>query len=293
MAPLVYLNGEFLDPADAQVSLLDRGYLLGDSIFETLRSYGGGVFRMAEHLDRLDRASDVTGIELPKSRTELTGLVRETLSRGQLLDAYIRITISRGEGGPGISPRDCHRPVLSILVRPLVPYPEEVYRRGIATAVVAARRVPAACLDPTIKCGNYLPNILARRELDARGMIEGVQLNVEGHVASGTVSNVFLVRGDRLWTPDLASGCLPGITRAALLEIAPQVGLSPSEQRIEPAELTEADEMFFTNTLMECLPVATIDGHPFSTVPGPYTQSLHDALKALVLQETGNEGTGR
>ncbi len=288
MSPIVYLNGEFCDPAEARVSLLDRGYLLGDSIFETLRGYGGVPFRLRQHLDRLCRGADVLGIALPKNRDEIAGLLGEALRRSGQEETTSRITISRGEGGHGISPRGCDHPVLSIIVRPVEGYPEEAYRRGIRSKIVTPRRIPAACLDPTIKCGNYLPSIQARRELDSDGMIEGVQLGIDGQVVCGSVSNVFLVSGNRLRTPDLRSGCLPGITRAAVLEIAAEAELEPMEERIEPDDLTAADEMFFTNTIMECLPVAQIGSHHFAESPGPATLAIHAALRKLIGRETAD-----
>jgi len=285
--PLAYLDGEFRDANTARVSLFDRAYLYGDSIFETLRSYDGVPFRLAGHLDRLEHASRLTGIALTENREELTALVHETLARSGHREATIRVTVSRGEAAHGIGTAGCDAPVLSIIVRHLVGYGEQAYRRGVRSKVVGVRSVPAACLDPAMKCGNYLPNIMARRELEVDGMIEGVRLGVDGQVVGGTVSNVFLVDGDRLRTPHLASGCLPGITRAAVLEIAAGAGLKTEEDRVEPAELARADEMFFTNTIMECLPVARIDDHGFSDVPGPATAAIQQRFEELVRQETG------
>lgn len=285
-ATTIYLGEAFLDcPEAARVSIFDRGYLLGDSVFETLRAYRGAAFRLEPHLDRLEHSAQVVGIVLPKPRSELRNLVHEALSRSGLEDAYLRVTVSRGEGPGGIGSAGYDAPVLSILVRPLHPYPAEAYRSGIRSMVVRTRKVPGVCLDPTIKCGNYLPNILARRELEAQGMIEGVQLTVEGQVTSGTVSNVFLVKGARLCTPDVASGFLPGITRAALIEVAAQAGLEVVEQRIEVADLYQTDELFFANTLMECLPVAEIDGRKLTPAPGVSTQALHAAFRELVDRE--------
>jgi branched-chain amino acid aminotransferase len=292
MPTIICLDGTFCEPGDAKVSLFDRGYLLGDSIFETLRVYGGAPFRLDRHLDRLEYAARVTGIGVPIGREVIVELVDEAIRRGGQGAASIRITVSRGEGPQGISPQGCDHPVLSIVVRELAGYPESAYRTGIRTKIVSARRVPAACLDPAIKCGNYLPGILARRELDADGMIEGVQLGVDGQIVCGTVSNVFLVAGRRLRTPDPTSGCLPGITRAAVLEIAASVGLEPVEERIEPFDLDAADEMFFANSIMECLPVAKCQLHCFGAVPGPATLAVHAALRALIARETGAAWNG-
>ncbi len=289
MSGLVYLQGEFCDLSAARISLLDRGYLFGDSIFETLRSYAGVPFRLEQHLNRLEHSASVLGIKIPLSRKELASLILETLHRSAQLDSYIRVTISRGVGIGGVGLKDCNSPVLSIMIRPLSPYPEEAYMRGIHSIVVKTRRVPAVCLDPTIKCGNYLPSILARRELDACGMLEGVQLNVGGHVVCGTVSNVFLVCGRHLRTPDLKSGCLPGVTRAAVLELAVELGLTVVEEQIELGDLSQAEEMFFTNTLVECLPVAQLDSQRFVEAPGPVTRTIQSTWKQLVKRETTSQ----
>ncbi len=288
MEPVVYLNGRFLAAGEpATVSLFDRGYLFGDSVFETLRGYRGSPFRLEEHLRRLEYSAGAVGIPLPASRAELAAVTREALARSGLDEAYIRITVSRGEGGGGIATAGCDRPVLSVVVKRLTPYPPEAYARGIRSAVVGTRKVPAACLDPAIKSGNYLPNIMARRELERLGMIEGVQLSVDGAVVSGTVSSLFVIRGDRLRTPSLASGCRPGVTRAAVLEVASRAGLRPCEDSLRVADLHDADEIFFANTLMECLPVAELDGRPLEPAPGPKTRAVHAALRELIERETG------
>ncbi|MCE9545402.1 MAG: aminotransferase class IV, partial [Planctomycetia bacterium] len=250
MSTIVYIDGRFTTASEAKVSLLDRAYLFGDSVFDTLRTYQGVPFRLGQHLDRLMHSARVLGIPLHQNCAELAELTQETVRRSGLDEAYVRITLSRGEGGRGLSPVGCDQPVLSIIARPLSPYPAEAYRDGIRSMTVNTRRVPAACLDPSIKCGNYLPSIMARRELDVVGMIEGVQLGVNGTVVCGTVSNLFIVRDGELRTPDVASGCLPGVTRAAILELAAEIGLKCIETTLRPADLAAADEMFFCNTLM-------------------------------------------
>ena len=290
MTTAVYLDGQFTTAANATVSLLDRAYLFGDSVFETVRTYAGVPLRLPSHLDRFFHSGAILGIPLAQSHAELTELVGETVRRTGLDEAYVRITLSRGEGGRGLSPVGCEKPVLSIISRPLFPYPAAAYRDGIRSMTVATRRVPAACLDPSIKCGNYLPSIMARRELDAAGLIEGVQLSIDGCVVCGTVSNVFMVRGGRLLTPDLASGCLPGITRGAVLGLGGELRIECREQRLYPADLAAADEMFFTNTLMECLPVTELDGRRLGAAPGVVTQRIMGAWREMVAKETTGDG---
>jgi len=281
-----FLEDQYLPRGEARVSLNDRGYLFGDTAFETLRSYGGFVFRLERHLERLAYSAKVLGLELPLPREQLTARVREAVGRCEAQDCYVRVTLSRGEGGAGISTKNFDHPSLSIIVRPFHPYPAQAYEEGIRTQVVGPRKVPPECLDPAIKSGGaYLPSIIARRELDRQGMMEGVQLAVAGHVVSGLVSNVFAVSGRQLLTPDLASGCLPGITREALLQLAPSVGLEPVERRLTLEELGQSDELFFANSLMECLPVRQLAQRSFQPAPGPFTRKLLAAFQLLVQSE--------
>ncbi|MDC0712613.1 aminotransferase class IV [Stigmatella sp. ncwal1] len=283
---VVFFNGRFVSDTECMVSVSERGYLFGDAAFETLRGYGGHVFRLERHLERLAHSAQVLALRLPGSQETLAAQVREAVARSPYTDCAIRVTLSRGEGGAGISTLGFDTPVFSITVKPLRAYPEEAYARGIRTRVVSLRKVPPECLDPTIKSGGaYLPSIIARQELDREGMVEGVQLAVAGHVVSGLVSNVFAISGRRLLTPDLSSGCLPGITREALLQLAPSVGLEPTETRLPLEALWRADELFFANSLMECLPVQQLDQHPFQSAPGPLTRELRAALHRLIHQE--------
>lgn len=283
---VIFLGDRFVSPEEARVSLNERGYLFGDSAFETLRGYAGFVFRLERHLERLAHSARVLALPLPLPVNEMAERVREAVARSPHPDTYIRVTLSRGEGGAGISTRGFERPTFSIVVKPLRPYPAEAYAQGIRTQVVGPRKVPPECLDPTIKSGgSYLPSIIARQELDRQGMVEGVQLAVAGHVVSGLVSNLFVISGQRLLTPDLASGCLPGITREALLQVAPAVGLTPVETRLSVDTLFQADELFFANSLMECLPVRQLEQHLFEPAPGPFTRKLHAALQHLIREE--------
>lgn len=286
MGPTGYVNGEyFASQKEAKVSLFDRGYLFGDSIFATLRTYGGSVFRLDEQLRAFARGAQVLEMAAP-SEEQVRGIVRECIARSGLVEAYLRITMSRGEGPPGLEIEGCDNPIFSVIVRALQRYPAVAYAQGIASAVISTRRVPAACLDPSLKTGNYLSVVQARRELSRNGMIEGVQLAIDGKVVSGTISNIFAVRGNELRTPSVESGCRPGVTRAVVLELASSVGLIACEEPLELQDLLQADEVFFTNTIMECLPVASIDGVVLPKAPGRHSQAIRAAFDALVARET-------
>jgi branched-chain amino acid aminotransferase len=286
---VVYLDGRFVDPSEAFVPLLDRGYLLSDGGFETVRAYRGVPFALEQHLDRLLHTSSVLGISLPMTRSEIGHRTRETIARSGLSDAYVRITVSRGPGAGGLTTKGAGPTTLSIAALPLRSFPAEAYRDGIETTIVKTRRVPAACLDPSIKSACYLPQIQARRELEALGLMEGVQLSVFGDVVSGTASNLFAVRGTELVTPHLASGCLPGVTRKIVLDLGPMVGLSARESALGIEELLSADEVFFTSTLLELLPVRKLVTTTLDQAPGRWTQKLQGAFREHVERAVGEQ----
>ena len=286
MEGLVWIGGKFVAAGAARVSLFDRGYLLGDGVFATIRAYGGRPFRLEAHLAGLAAGAAGLGIPLDPSGAALAGLVRETLARSGLGEAAIRVTLSRGPGPGGIGGAGTGPATLSVAVRPHVPHPEEARARGIDTAFATARRIPPECLDPAWKTANYLPNVLARRELEARGMVEGIVRSVAGAPVSGTVSNLFAARGGRLLTPSVESGCRPGIVRAALLDLARAAAIPVEERVLSPADLEAADEVFFSNALMETLAARSLEGRPLAGPAGPVHARLAADLRALVARET-------
>jgi branched-chain amino acid aminotransferase len=290
MGSIVYLNGEFVAPENAKVSIFDFGYLFGDGIFETLRAYDGHVFRLDEHVDRFFRAARYVLIDPPVGRADLAKLCHEALERSGNRDAYLRITMSRGVGTRGIDPASCGEPTLSIVAREYTPYPAECYRDGIQTKIVSVRRVADDALSPRIKGNNYQNHILAKIELNQCGLREGFLLNSRGFVAEGTISNVFVVRRGRLSTPSLACGCLEGITRNAVLEVArDELEMPALETELTPFDLHTADECFVTNTLMEILPVVNVDGRSIGDGrPGAATLDLHRRYQALVVREAAS-----
>jgi branched-chain amino acid aminotransferase len=287
MTTTVYLNGDFVSAEEARVSLFDHGYLFGDSIFETLRSYDGVLFRLDAHLDRLLDSARYMKMTLPASRAELSDLCYRTLARSGLSEAYLRVTVSRGVGERGIDPERCLRPTLSIVAKEPPTYPADGYVAGIPTVVVGVRKVADEALSGRVKGGNFQNQILAKLELNQHGVIEGFLLNPQGFVVEGTVSNVFLVKHGALRTPSGACGCLEGITRNVVMEIASrQLGIPVEAGFLTRYDLYTADECFLTNTLMEVLPVSRVDGRPVGDgTPGPLTVKLGALYKRLVAAE--------
>jgi len=278
-ALLINLNGQFLSADAPAVSALDRGFLYGDGLFETLRAYGGAPFLLDEHLARLNASA----AELRISDGLDTRLIAHNL--GELLrlnaldaaDAYIRITLTRGAHLGRLELEPTARPTVSIAARPLRALPPAFYELGIS-AIIASIRQNADSPLPRHKTLNYLGNLLAKTEAHDREAHEAILLNTRGEVAEAASSNLFLVRGGRLLTPPLASNILPGITRAEVLHLAGQAGIPVGEQPILPAELQAADEVFLTNSIAELLPVRSIDGRAVgSGEPGPVTRTLHAA----------------
>jgi branched-subunit amino acid aminotransferase/4-amino-4-deoxychorismate lyase len=275
---VIYIGGRFVTAEEAKVDLLDRGYLLGDGVFATMRGYGGVCFRPDAHLRELARGAEMLGIELSAPLAEIAEVADEAARRTGEEHAYVRVTLTHGPIG--------RAPTLSVLARAMSVPPAAAYDRGIHAVTVTPRRVPPACIDGTIKTTSYAVQILAGREVARHGADEGIQLAVDGSLACGTMANLFVVLDNRLLTPALETGCRAGVTRAAVLELAPRLGLEPREERLAPSVLAEADEVFFTSTRVECLPVATVDGRPVGRGSFDRTHALRAALSALVREET-------
>jgi branched-subunit amino acid aminotransferase/4-amino-4-deoxychorismate lyase len=267
---VVWFGGRFVDPSEAKVDILDRGWLLGDGVFATMRGYDGACFRPERHLATVARGAYALGIEMPASIPTLAEIADEAAKKTKAADAYVRVTISRG--------------AFAVIARPLeVPTAEE-YAAGIPTIVVGPRRIPPECVDPAFKTTSYAPQIVAWREIEAKGIREGVQLALDGSVACGTTSNVFIVQDGALITPPTSTGCRPGVTREAVIELAKSLGLLVREEII-PLDLFErADEAFFTSSRIECLPIA----RPAAPAANGFqiTTTLRHAFRELVLSET-------
>jgi branched-chain amino acid aminotransferase len=271
----IYLNDRFVPQEEAKVSVFDHGFLYGDGIYETLRAYDRRMFMLSAHLARLKRSASLIGLTLPVDDQAWPPLLREAMDRNNLRDAYLRVTVSRGEGAIGLDPALCPKPTLVVIAKPLPVYPPHLFAEGVSLAIVRTRRNLDAALSPQIKSLNFLNNILAKREVTQRGAFDAVMLNFEGHVTEGTMCNLFWVREGRLYTPAVACGILDGITREIVLALAGEQRIPAEEGAYAPAELLRADECFLTNTTMEIMPVRTIDDCVMGAgAPGPMTTTL-------------------
>lgn len=272
----VHLDGQIVREDEARVSPFDRGLLLGDGVFETLRAYDGRPHALGAHLDRLRRSCALTRLPMPE---DLPRRVQETLAANGLADASVRITITRGPGGRGASPRGAGPATVLVTASPIAPQPE-TYERGLRLVTATRRRVGRDALDPSIKSIGYLVHVLARAEAEEAGADDALFVDDQDRVVEATQANVFAVRGDDLLTPPLASGCLPGVTRAEVLALAPGVGLRPQEQALTLRDLADADEVLLTASLLEVAPVVSLDGARIGDGrPGPRARELHASYR--------------
>ncbi len=281
----IYINGELYDKADAKVSVYDHGLLYGDGVFEGIRSYGGKVFRLAEHLDRLWESAKAIWLQIPLSKEDMTKAIEDTLAVNGIADGYIRVVVTRGVGSLGLDPNRCSDPQVIIIADRISLYPEELYQKGLKIVTVSVMRNHSAALSPRIKSLNYLNNILAKIEGLQAGCIEALMLNHKGEVAECTGDNIFLVRKKRLLTPPQDAGILEGITRDAVIGLAREMGIEVLEVPLTKHDIYIADECFLTGSAAEVVPVVTVDCRTIGEgVPGPVTRELmsrfHDLTRS-------------
>jgi branched-chain amino acid aminotransferase len=281
---LANINGTITPLAEAVIPATDHGFLYGDSVYETIRTYGHRPFLIAEHLRRLHRSAAGIRLPLPWTDAHLSGEIGRTLERAAPRGEYgVRVVATRGAGPLGYDPALCPRPNLAILVSRLVEPSSQQRAEGIAAAVTRVRRNPIAAQDPRIKSSCLLNCVLAGQEAALVGATEGIMLNIEGHVAEGTTTNVFFVSRGTLRTPSLECGILGGVTRDLVIELARQASIPCEEGAWPGSELSEASEIFVTSTTREILAVGTLDGRPVgSGVRGPIATGLHDLFQRRV-----------
>ncbi len=282
----VYLNGDFVPKDEARVSVFDHGVLYGDGIFEGIRLYDGCVFKLDEHLERLELSAKAILLDLPMSREELAEAVCETCRQNGLSNGYIRLLVTRGVGHLGLSPRGCETPTVVIIAGDIQLYPKEYYEEGLKIITVPTRRISPAALPPMVKSLNYLNNILAKIEAQQVGFLEAIMLNDDGFVAECTGDNIFILFKDRLITTPTSSGALRGITRDVACNIASEMELATEMENLTRYDLWSAEECFLTGTAAEIIPVVEVDGRKVGNgKPGDVTKSFLKRFKSKVSVE--------
>lgn len=256
----------------------DSAYLYGIGIFETLRAVGAIPLFFRHHDERLRRNARAIGLRVPLSSTCLRSEIAKLLKKAGHPKSTLRIVLSSNER---------NRPRLVIIAKPFKPYPRRCYRKG--ARVVIAKTVQADTKKmAAIKTTSYLTKMLARREAKRRGADEAVLLNPEGCITEGASSNVFIVKKDRLFTPPLSEGLLPGTRRKVVLSLAKKLGIPICESVVRPADLFRADEIFITSSLKEIMPVGLVEGRTIGkSAPGPVTRKILAAYRKIVEPITG------
>ena len=275
-ARLLWVNGELLPAGEAAVDPRDRGFTLGDGVFETMRVRGGAVLRIERHLSRLRAGAAVLGLSpLPRDE-DLADAITRTLAANGLTDAAVRLTVTRGvPKSRGLLPHPEPSPSLVVHAEPFTGYPAELYDRGARAVVGSILRNEHSPLA-RVKSLNYLDNVLARREAEARGADDALLLNTAGGLSCASAANLFLLLDGVLVTPSAASGALPGTLRGLVAaELAPRAGLEVVERAVRPEELRAAKEVFLTNALLGIVPLTEVDGLPIGTGgPGSISAEL-------------------
>jgi branched-subunit amino acid aminotransferase/4-amino-4-deoxychorismate lyase len=277
---LVFLNGQFLPEADAFVPLNDRGLLLGDGLFETMRVANGKPFRMAQHLERFTRGAEFLKIKLPFTPRELQKFADELIGKNSLPDAILRVTLTRGAGARGYSPKNSGAPTLAMTLHPLpIVNADEPLQWSLITS---SFRIPAGDALSSFKTTSKILNVLARAEAEEKGADEALLLNTNGEVAETAGGNLFWIYQDAVCTVPTGRGVLPGITRAVVLEICQTLGLQVNKRVIKPEALRNSQGIFVTQSALGIIPVSVFDGETIT--PSPLVDQIAQAYNEILIK---------
>jgi branched-chain amino acid aminotransferase len=286
MKKTVSIDGKIVNDEDAKISVLDHGLLYGDGLFEGIRVRAGRIFRLDQHLARLQIGARTIGLELPFNPSEQARIVTDTVRAFGQKEAYVRLLVTRGEGPLGVDPTTCKKPTVVCIVAEIGLFTSEQRARGLAMITSSYRRPNPDVQDVAIKTLNYLGSVLAKQEARQHGADEALLLNQSGRVAEAAVANVFALRGRSLSTPPALDGCLEGINRGAVMEIARELGLAVSERSLGRRDLFAADEVFLTGSGAGVIGVRSLDGRAIGRgQTGEVTLDLERRHRALAESE--------
>jgi branched-chain amino acid aminotransferase len=258
---IVFLNGRFVPEAQAAVPITDRGFLYGDGLFETLRISHGLPLWWSRHLARLQRGAEFLQIVLPWAAEDLRKSAVKLIEQNTMPEAGLRITLTRGSGSRGYSPKGANNPTLAMTLHPMQPI------RSPLRLATSSLRVPVNHPLASFKTANKLLHVLARAEVEARGADEALLLNTEGHVAEATASNLFWLSDGAVCTPPVADGALAGVAREVVLEICRARNIPAREPHLKPEDLFRADGVFLTNSVAGIVPAWELDGASLNQSP--------------------------
>ncbi len=282
MSIRVHMAGRVCLPEEAKISVFDRGFLYGDSVYETIGTAYGRLFAAKDHLVRLQRSAERIGLRTPP-RAEIEKAIAETVAAAGNAESRVRVMLTRGSGKLDLDPASSDDTQLIVIVFPLGAPTPEMYAKGVAVAIVSITRNNPRAIDPAVKSGNYLNNVLALGEARRRsGAYEAILCADDGCIAEGASSNIFVVVKGEVWTPPPAVGILDGITRAKVLDLCRENAVAVVERRFSPDDLRGADEAFITSATRGVLPVTRVDEKPVGAgVPGPVTRRLMELYDQL------------
>jgi len=283
MAATVNVNGQLFDAERAVVSVFDHGFLYGEGVYETLRTYNGRPFLFERHMRRLRSSASMLVLTVPLDDAQIAERLRQTTEAAGLdasTPAYLRILVTRGVGDLTYDPAACPTPSVVVIAKALADAPASLYENGVTVALVGIVRNHPGSVNPLIKSNNLLNNALAMQEAVRRGAFEGVMRNYRGELAECTTANLFVVKDGAALTPPINAGLLPGITREFVFEVGEELRLPVREQVLKDADLLGADEAFLTSTTREIVPIVRVDDRTIgSGRPGPITKALTDGFR--------------
>ena len=280
MSAVVNVNGEIVDARHAVISVFDHGFLYGEGVYETLRTYQQRPSLLDRHLRRLRRSASLMALGVPLSDQEFTDRIARTVTQAAAGSAerewYIRVLLTRGVGDLTYDPAATPVPSVVVIVKALDALPEAAYENGVRVIISSVVRNHPDTVNPAIKANNLMNNALAMQEAVRRGAFEAIMRNHRGEIAECSTANLFVVKDGAAVTPSLSAGLLPGITRELVFEIGGSAGIAVREATLVDADLFASDEMFLTSTTREILPIVGVDGREIgSGRPGPVTRRLH------------------
>ncbi len=279
----IWIDGTWHDRDSAKVSVYDHGLLYGDGVFEGIRVYGGKIFRLAQHLERLYDSAKAIWLTVPVPLDEMAAVTEEAVRRSGLADAYIRHVVTRGVGDLGLDPRKCEKPTVIIIVDSIRMWPAELYERGLRVVTAGTPIPQRESLSPRVKSLNYLAHILARIEGIQAGADEVLMLDSTGSVAEGSGENVFVVKHGIIRTPPASAGILKGVTRDTVMALAREAGYELREELLNRYDVYTADEAFLSGTAAEIVRIRELDGRVIGDgTLGPITRDLAARYRALV-----------
>jgi len=276
----IYIDGAYYPKSQAKISVYDHGLLYGDGVFEGIRAYNGTVFKLNEHINRLYRSAHAMMLQIPLTKEKMIEAVVETLRKNKMKDSYIRLVVTRGKGDLGLDPRKCPKPSIIIITDTISIMSKEAKEKGITTMITWVRRNPVDTATHEIKSLNYLNSVLAKMEATANGVDEAICLDKNGYIAEGVGENLFIVKDGEIFTPPSSTGALAGITSQFTKKVAKNLGYNVTETNITPFQVFTADEVFFTGTAAEVVPIREVNKRQIGNgKPGPVTKKLMAAFQ--------------